>query len=378
MAERSASAQNSSEDDDVVEDLDDASVEQPSPILDVSWPLQFAKVEPTIYVLYRQWRTDVLDLVGEFQRDFVWDIRRRSRLVESVLTRIPLPVLYLSEENDGRTLVIDGEQRLRSLFSYYEGKYALEGLNFLPELNGKKFADLNMKLQRRFENASLACFVLHPGTRPEVKFEIFERLNAGGLLRTSQEMRNGLFPGPGLDLVRRLAHGDAGLSLLDVIAEPEKPSWSRLEEFMLRALAFMDLGLDEYRGDMNHFLNRELGRLNQGSPSEREALEIRARNALVWTKRVFGEHAFCWYHATTNSWASQPTVPLVEVILCGFDRYFPPSRPWDDGLVQHVLQAFQKLCGVPRFRYPAPTSARAIGPTKLRFDLWMKVLADVA
>ncbi|HMY20684.1 MAG TPA: DUF262 domain-containing protein, partial [Polyangium sp.] len=181
MVKRSASAQSSREDNDVIEDFDDASAKQPAPIPDISWPLQVAKVEPTIYALYRQWRTKVLDLVDESQPDLGWDIRLRSRLVESVLTRIPLPAFYLSEENDGRTLVIDGEQRLRALFTFYDGKYALEGLNFLPELNGLAFGDLNAKLQRRVDNTSLTCFVLQPGTKPEVKFEIFERLHAGGM-----------------------------------------------------------------------------------------------------------------------------------------------------------------------------------------------------
>lgn len=378
MVKRSASAQSSREDNDVIEDFDDASAKQPAPIPDISWPLQVAKVEPTIYALYRQWRTKVLDLVDESQPDLGWDIRLRSRLVESVLTRIPLPAFYLSEENDGRTLVIDGEQRLRALFTFYDGKYALEGLNFLPELNGLAFGDLNAKLQRRFDNTSLTCFLFQPGTKPEVKFEIFERLNAGGGRRTAQEMRAGLFPGPALDMVRRLAHGDAELSLLHLVRENQNLSRSLLEEVVLRTLAFMVFGVDVYRGSMNMFLNEMLVQLNKQPLSARIDLQARIELAFDWTRRVFGEHAFCWYDAATSTWSPNISLSLIEVILCGFDVYFPESKVFKEGIERRVLETFRKASEDSRFKSAIAASPNSVAALKLRFDLWMKALADVA
>lgn len=378
MAKRSATAQNSSKADNGIEDFDDASVGQPAPIVGVSWPIQIAKVEPTIYALYRQLRSKTLDLGGEFQPDFVWDIRLRGRLVESVLARIPLPVFYLSEENDGRTLVIDGEQRLRALFSFYDEKYALEGLNFLPELNGLKFGDLNAKLQRRFENTLLTCFVVQPGANPEVKFEIFQRLNVGGGRRTPQEMRAALFPGPGLDMVRRLAHGDTEMSLRDLVRGHDNLSRSHLEELVLRTLAFMVFGVEAYRGDMNFFLNMMLVQLNKMPPSAHFDLKARIELAFDWTRRVFGEHAFCCYNGATSTWSPNITVSLIEIILCGFDIYFPDSKVFPEGIERRVRNEFQKNCENPRFIKYITVPSDAPAAIKLRFDLWMEVLADVA
>ena len=375
---RSASAQNSHEDDNLIEDLDDASAERPAPILDVSWPLQVAKVDPTISALYQQWRNKVLDLVGEFHPDFVWDIRLCSRLVESVLTRIPLPAFYLSEENDGRTLVIDGEQRLRALFTFYEGKYALEGLNFLPELNGLAFGDLNAKLQRRLDNTFLTCFVFQPGAKPEVKFEIFERLNAGGMRRTAQEMRAGLFPGPGLDMVRRWAHGHAELSLRALVRENENLSRSCMEEVVLRTVAFMVFGVDVYRGSINMFLNEMLVQFNKMPSSALIDLQARIELAFDWTRRVFGEHAFCWYNTATSTWSSNISVSLIDVIICGFDRYFPESKVFKEGIERRVLETFRHSCQDSRFKSAIAAPPNSVAAVKLRFDLWMKALADVA
>lgn len=132
------------------------------------------------------------------------------------MARIPLPVFYLSEESEEELLVVDGQQRLTTLFAFIEGRFAeantvspirkrdegsgghpfiLDKLRLLKELDGKEFATLEAKLQRRFEETPLTCFVIQAGTHPDVKFELFERINEGSAPLFAQEIRNALYRG---------------------------------------------------------------------------------------------------------------------------------------------------------------------------------------
>src|SRR6266702_8820949 len=103
--------------------------------------------------LYNKAKRGKLLVQPDFQRDFVWDVKRASRLIESALLQIPIPTIYISEEPDGREYVIDGQQRLTAFFSFLDGKFpdggkfALTGLKVYPELNGKPYDAMDERLQ---------------------------------------------------------------------------------------------------------------------------------------------------------------------------------------------------------------------------------------
>lgn len=344
----------------------------------VSWSLQIAKVERSIYDLYRSWEHHVLQLDPDFEREFVWDMTRQSQLIESVLARIPLPAFYLSEENEEQTIVIDGQQRLTTIFRFMRGELVLRDLYLLPELNGKRFIDLEGKLQRRFETTALTCFVLQPGTDSAVKFHIFERLNLGGVALNAQEIRNGLFQGPGLDMVKRLGRDSSPGSFVDVVGS--RQIWRRMkaDELILRALAFLDLGPDAYTGSTSQFLNDELLRLNRLPGEKLLEWESRLQNALTCTKVVFGEHAFRRYNPTEESWTSQPNWRLLEILIYGFDKYLSRSKVLTHETAVEILKRFQQICGDASFRDSITSATQAPSKVRARFDLWMKELSDVA
>ena len=344
----------------------------------VSWSLQIAKVERSIYDLYRSWQQHVLQLDPDFEREFVWDENRQTQLIESVLARIPLPAFYLSEENEEQTIVIDGQQRLTTIFRFIEGELVLRGLYLLPELNGKRFSDLEGKLQRRFEATALTCFVLQPGTDSAVKFHIFERLNLGGVALNAQEIRNGLFRGPGLDVVKHLARDTSPGSFLDVVGSRQILRRMKADELILRALAFLDLGPDAYAGSTSRFLNDEVLHLNRLPREQIRALESRLHNALARTKFVFGEHAFRRYNPTDGTWTSQLNGPLLEILVFGFDKYFSRDKVLTRETADEVLNRFRNMCGDASFREAITSATQATSRVRRRFDLWMKELSDVA
>lgn len=132
-----------------------------------------------------------LELKPEFQRNTVWDVTRKSRLIESLMLRIPIPAFYFDEDNEGKKTVIDGLQRLSAIHDFISGKYALRGLQYLQAECGEKYFDqLDSKYRTRIEDAQLTVNILDPQSPMNVKFDIFRRVNTGGIPLNSQEIRN--------------------------------------------------------------------------------------------------------------------------------------------------------------------------------------------
>ncbi|MGK4006666.1 DUF262 domain-containing protein [Sorangium sp. So ce1036] len=364
--------------DDLLEKEEEPSPDETPPRQPASWPLQIAKAERSIFELHRSWKNGVLRLDPDLQREFVWDYWRKVKLVESVLMRLPLPVFYLSEENEEETLVIDGQQRLTTLFDFLDGGFRLSGLKLLPELNKKHFKELDGKVQRRFENTPLTCFIIQPGTDEHVKFQIFERVNEGAVALNAQEIRNCLYRGPGLDFIKRLAKDASPGSFRDVAGPHRDYRRMRADELVLRAIAFLDLGVNQYPGELKSFLNDELKRLNSSTEGQRDALELRLKSALAHTKTVFEDHAFCRYKPSDGSWARQINGPLVEIIVAGFDRFFPGGTPLPARKIKAVRDRFQALSGEEAFRDSITFATQSTSAVRARFDLWMRELAHVA
>lgn len=170
--------------------------------------------DPTIEVV-ANWKRDGYLCIPEFQREKVYYEKDMSGLVESIFMGIPIPTIFLCEEDDGRKVnVIDGQQRLNSFISYLNNEITLKGLRYLPDLNGKKYRDLSKDLQMKYANAVLHCVVIGEENR-ELKYEIFERLNQGKALN-DQELRNCVYHGPFNNMIEDLSYNKL---LCEIIGE---------------------------------------------------------------------------------------------------------------------------------------------------------------
>lgn len=157
--------------------------------------------DPEIDSLYNKQKRGRLVLQPDFQRQYVWDASKASKLIESAILQIPLPIIYLSEEQDGKEYVIDGQQRLTSFFSFIDGvfpdgkQFKLSGLIVCSELNGKKFSELSEELQDKVRYYKIRAITFQKDSSENLKFEIFERLNTGSVQLNDQELRNCLYRG---------------------------------------------------------------------------------------------------------------------------------------------------------------------------------------
>ena len=223
----------------------------------------------------------------DFQRDFIWTDLKQSKLIESVLMRIPLPVFYLAEDSEGRMIVVDGLQRLSTFNRFAKGGLPLR-LSDQAALNGKRFADLSPKLQNRIEDCNLTLYIIDSKVPERARLDIFERVNSGVPL-TRQQMRNSLYLGPGTRFLKKEAETPL---FLKATGYSLRTSSMRDREFVNRFCGFQLLPLNRYRGEMDDFLADTLKCMNQMGDAELSTLSTEFQIGLNNNLIVFGEHAF--------------------------------------------------------------------------------------
>lgn len=225
--------------------------------------------------------------IPEFQRRYVWSDSQASRLIESLIIQCPIPVIYLNQEPDESFSVIDGNQRLRSLDRFVQNIFSLKGLTAYPELEGNSFHQLDPRFQRHILNRTLRCIVILKDTHPQVKFDVFERLNTGSVKLTPQELRHGLYYGPLMELVAKLAKNKHWTNLFPM--SPDRRM--RAEEFIIRFLAF-HYDLDSYEKPLSAFLNSFAGK-NKTVTAERLAeYKTLFEEVTFLLHKVYGDYAF--------------------------------------------------------------------------------------
>ncbi|MBF0384711.1 MAG: DUF262 domain-containing protein [Candidatus Omnitrophica bacterium] len=282
------------------------------------------KGDPSIYELARQNKRGNLKLDPEFQRFYIWDDITASRLIESIFLEVPIPIIYLAEEQGETYSVIDGQQRLKSLFRFLDNELELTGLQIFKELNSKKFQNLSAKLQNEFENYTIRVIKIEKQSHPAVKFEIFERLNRGSFKLNDQELRNCIYRGKYNSLLKDLAEDKDFMFLLG-LTEPHNRMFDR--ELVLRFLSFYHNTYLNYVPPMKQFFNLDMEKYRDLTPEHEKELRVVFKKSVQLTKTVFGRNAFKRFMPGTEKdlnglWEERRiNQALCDVIMFGFTKY---------------------------------------------------------
>ncbi|WP_165177852.1 DUF262 domain-containing protein [Desulfovibrio sp. ZJ369] len=234
---------------------------------------------------------DEIDLAPDFQRQGgIWTPKNQSRLMESLMLRIPIPAFYFDGTNDEKWLVVDGLQRLTAIRRFVlDQDLKLCELEYLKEHEGKTFAQLPRALQRAIREADLVWYLIMPGTPDNVKFDVFRRINTGGLPLSAQEIRHALNGKPVTDVIRKLAESEEFKR-----ATAHGLSDKRMDdrECVTRFLVFAVFPPESYdKDDFDAFLNAGMSYLNHHTELL-EDLQSRFLRAMRAAERIFGNDAF--------------------------------------------------------------------------------------
>ena len=320
---------------------------------------------------------DVLRRIGkgqfimdpDFQRDFFWPVDKQSKLIESVLMRIPLPVFYIAENEDGKLVVVDGLQRLSTFWRFVNEEERLR----LPEqsdLNGKRFSELGNKLQNRIEDCNLILYVIDSKAPERARLDIFERVN-GGVPLTRQQMRNCLYMGPGTRLLKEEADNPL---FLEATGRSLNRARMRDREFINRFCGFQLFPLDEYRGDMDLFLSVTLKKMNSLGTEQLGKLSSQLRTGLTNNLDLFGSYAFRKHTRDQEGRRGFINASLWDVMCTGLARYHSNTVNAKKSV---LLSAYYRLLQNEEFNDAITLGTNQTNRVRERFEMANEMFLEV-
>jgi hypothetical protein len=207
-------------------------------------------VDMSVQTLSEQWLAKNL-ILPEIQREYVWDNGKASRLIESLILNIPVPVLYFAETADAKYEIIDGHQRVRSIARYLGNEFALSAIGVLREYKGQRYNQLPERERRFLLMRTLRVIVISIDSHPRMKFEIFERLNTGAISLNAQELRNSIYQGLANTQLHELANTRSFRKLIGT----KLPRRRMVDEELILRFFSLRAGLGGYRPPLKKFLN---------------------------------------------------------------------------------------------------------------------------
>jgi hypothetical protein len=333
-----------------------------------------------------------VNLTPEYQRRLVWDDSKRSLFIESLLLNVPIPPVFLYENDLSRYEVMDGQQRLNSIVDFYDNKFVLKGLDRWDDLNGLYYKQLPETLKRGLARRRISATVLlveraemNQPSQNDVRKLVFERLNTGGAHLGPQELRNCLNPGALNDLIIELSADRLFTDIWGIpahknriyvrgataIALRKNKLYSRMQdcELVLRFFALRDR--ENIRGSMRSMLDRCIESGQTVSAAQVKVLRNDFRARLEIASKVFGSNVFR-YRDEAGSW--KPSYPLYDGVMVALDTL------WDErasilAKKTKVVQAVESLLS-KRSAYEVivgrPNTANAV---KKRINLLVKAIA---
>ncbi len=335
-----------------------------------------------------------LNLRPEYQRRLVWDDRKRSLFIESLLLNVPIPPIFLYEWELGRYEVMDGQQRLNAIVDFYENGLPLKGLEKWSELNGYRYRDLPDTLQRGLDRRRISASVLliegasAIPQKSDVRKLVFERLNTGGQHLNAQELRNCLYAGAFNDLLVELSRERQFADAWDIPpyednvdrrgqitpALRDNPAYRRMQdcEIVLRFFAFRKKS--NIKGSVRSMLDRCMEDHLTDNADDIVALRTDYQDRLKVSVRIFREHVFRHPDGRGNWILSRP---LYDGVMVAIDRLWDSRRALTenrqailDGLARLMKNkaAYEVIVG-------RPNTAKAV---EQRLDLLTRVMNRAA
>lgn len=301
-----------------------------------------------------------------FQRRYVWTNILASRLIESILLNVPIPPCYLSQNDDFELDVIDGQQRLFSIYRFIDNQFPLTGLEVLSELNNSRFHEIQNKLQRQLKTHTLRCVLITNESHPEIKFDVFERLNTNTVPLNAQELRNCIYRGSLNTLLKEAVENRYWLEILGK-KQPDKRM--RDEELVLRFFAFQISGLQSYRTPLKHWLNT-VAKDGKKLPDDRIAeLHTTWNNSILSSLEWFKPNE-CFRREGSRT----INRALFDLVAFSASKITPDAA---GGVKNNFRQQYAQILANEEFQDLISRSVDHTKRTKRRFEMWSEFFEGI-
>jgi hypothetical protein len=301
----------------------------------------------------------------KFQRQYVWSDDLASKLVESIILNVPIPPCYLSQNEEFELDVIDGQQRLFSIYRFVENQFPLRSLEVLKELVGLRFFELPIKHQRQIKTHTLRCILIENRSHPDIKFDVFERLNTNTVPLNAQELRNCVNRGSLNDLLGELAASDRWLK---IVGRKKPDKRLRDEELILRFFAYHIHGLQSYRTPQKHWLNDTAKAGRKYSSDKIENLR-RVWEAMLDVSLAWFEPAECFRRP-----GAQTINKALFDLVCHTASRIEPMR--NQNQRQLFRRKYDDLLAMENFQDLISRAVDHTKRTRQRFEIWDRQFAE--
>lgn len=284
-----------------------------------------------------------INLSPDFQRRDIWNLEKRSRFIESIIMNVPVPPVFLGEDEYGSYVVLDGRQRLTALYEFLKNHYTLKGLEVWNDLNSLSFHDLSKKkLDKALTRRFVPAIVILKESSAQVKYDVFDRLNQGGVIAEPMEIRNAIYSGPFNRQLHDLSANRLFRNLWNIPLTAEEllnnALYNRMRdlELVLRFYALQDY--QAMNMNFKDYLSDFMERRNQEYKTHPELKDVDANRFLravtnCW--RVFEQSAF----RRESGVKSAPLADALMLALCEVD-----PAVLNDDIAKRIRDGIQALC----------------------------------
>jgi hypothetical protein len=321
-----------------------------------------------------------INLNPDFQRRDRWDQYKQSRFIESIVMNVPIPPVFLGEDQYGKYVVLDGRQRLTAIYSFLKNEYALRGLEVWEELNGQKYFELQKKkleaiLTRRF----IPAVVILKESTPTVKYDVFDRLNTGGIIAEEMEIRNAVFPGKFNRLLHTLSDKEIFRKLWNISLDDAKRESNSLYQkmtdlelvlrfFALREYQAMNMKFKDYLGDFMQRRNALYEEQAQLEVEDTSAFNRAVENS--W--KVFREEAF-----TKPGGDGRKSAPLADAVMIALAEI--ASETITEAVANRIRTGFAALLqNSEEYKKAIGTGTNGKGAIRVRIEATQRLVTDAA
>lgn len=308
--------------------------------------VSFDSYDMTVRQIYEMFVENAIFVPPEYQRQFVWDQERSSQLIESIFLGIPVPSLFMATNSDSTWEIVDGVQRMSTLIHFMAGSnedllkrvnrekaLSIEGLEKITEMNGQGYSSLPKSLQLLFQTRPIRVTVLNDKSDSNVRFDLFERLNTGGVLLTNQEIRNCIFRGQFNEQLKKLS-GDSNFKTAIKLKESDRRNGTA-EEYILRFFAYLE-GRQNFQHSVKNFLNDFM---------KTNAQKKVAPAKVTLFKDTMAELANAFPHGITRGQATTTSAVLYEALAVGLAEAIQSGQQVHTSRLAHLVsdQTLRKL-----------------------------------